>query len=111
MKKFFKWFKNSTKIKRWLFLIIIGMILVCFGFSKIQAQEQLKIIDLLQIVITFVAGFVCFVVGIIYIQRRTLEIALETNQIEINKENYEVKKNNELEIIFYVSYRKDATQK
>ena len=87
MKKFFKWFKNSTKIKRWLFLIIIGMILVCFGFSKIQAQEQLKIIDLLQIVITFVAGFVCFVVGIIYIQRRTLEIALETNQIEINKGN------------------------
>ena len=50
MKSFFEWFKANTKMKRWLFLIITGMILICFRFSKIQAQEQLKIIDLLQIV-------------------------------------------------------------
>ena len=27
MKGFFKWFSNSTKMKRWIFLILIGIVL------------------------------------------------------------------------------------
>ena len=87
MKKFLKWFKNSTKIKRWLFLILIGIVLACFGFSKILVTDKLELKDLIEIILTFVAGFVFLVIGIVFIQRRTLEIVIEKNQIQLNKES------------------------
>ena len=60
MKKFLNWFKNSTKIKRWMFVILIGIVLTCFGFSKILISERLELKDLIIIISTFVAGFICF---------------------------------------------------
>ncbi len=94
MKNFFNWFKNSTKIKRWMFLILIGIVLTCFGFSKMLSSEKLEIGDLLQIVITFVVGFTCFILGIVYIQRRNLEILIEKNSVNVDASdnNTELKK-------------------
>lgn len=84
MKKFLNWFKNSTKIKRWMFVILIGIVLTCFGFSKILTSERLELKDLIVIISTFVAGFICFVLGIIYIQRRNLELLIEANKVDVN---------------------------
>lgn len=94
MKNFLNWFKNSTKIKRWMFLILLGIVLACFGFSKILSSERLNFGDLLQIVVTFVVGFTCFVVGIVYIQRRNLELLIEKNSINVDASggNEELKK-------------------
>lgn len=91
MKKFFSWFKNSTKIKRWMFVILIGIVLTCFGFSKILTSEKLELKDLIIIISTFVVGFICFVLGIIYIQRRNLELLIEANKVDANN-NKELKK-------------------
>lgn len=90
MKKFLNWFKNSTKIKRWMFVILIGIVLTCFGFSKILISERLELKDLIIIISTFVAGFICFVLGIIYIQRRNLELLIEANKVDVNN-NKELK--------------------
>lgn len=88
MKNFLNWFKNSTKIKRWMFLILVGIVFTCFGFSKILTSERLGVVDVLQIIITFVIGFTCFVLGIVYIQRRNLELLIEKNRINVeNSEN------------------------
>ena len=87
MKNFLKWFKNSTKIKRWLFLILVGILLICFGFSKILVTDKLELKDLIEIVATFVTGFVFLVIGFVFIQRRTLELVIEKNQIQLSKEN------------------------
>ncbi|MBO4815974.1 MAG: YvcK family protein [Clostridia bacterium] len=87
MKKFLSWFKNSTRIKRWIFLILVGIVLTCFGFSKILTSEKLELIDLIQIVASFVVGFVFFVIGIVYIQKRNLEILIETNKVESNNDD------------------------
>ena len=87
MKKFLNWFKNSTRIKRWMFLILIGIVLTCFGISKILSSEKLEIMDLLLIIGTFVVGFTCFVIGIIYIQRRNLELLIEDNKVNDNKDD------------------------
>ena len=84
MKKFLSWFKNSTKIKRWMFLILIGIVLTCFGFSKMLTSEKLELIGLTEIILSFVCGFVCFVLGIVYIQKRNLEILIEKNKVETN---------------------------
>ncbi len=40
MKSFFGWLKNSTKIKRWIVLMILGMLLACYGFSQIIASKD-----------------------------------------------------------------------
>ncbi len=84
MKNFFNWLKNSTKIKRWMFLILIGIILTCFGFSKILSSERLELLDVLLVVGTFVIGFICFVLGIVYIQRRNLELLIEKNNVNVD---------------------------
>ncbi len=85
MKKFFKWFKNSTKIKRWIFLIIIGLFLVCMGFAKIFVSNELGVRGIIGIVGSFVTGFVCFAIGIVFIQKRTLELLIEGDRKELTK--------------------------
>ena len=35
MKGFFRWFKSSTKMKRWMLLILVGIVLACYGMAEI----------------------------------------------------------------------------
>ena len=77
MKGFFKWFKSSTKIKRWMFLILIGIVLLCYAISNLLVIKELEFNQIIKIIISFVLGFVFAIIGIIYIQRRTLEILVE----------------------------------
>ena len=79
MKSFLEWFKSSAKIKRWMFLIIVGLALVCYGFTKVLTTEEMEFVDLAKIVVIFVLGFVSVVIGIIFIQKRNLEIIIEAN--------------------------------
>ncbi len=76
MKSFFKWLKNSTKIKRWIFVMLVGMVLACYGFAQILVLDRLELMDIIKIVITFVAGITLFIIGIVYMQKRTLELAV-----------------------------------
>ena len=77
MKSFFGWLKNSTKIKRWIVLMILGMLLACYGFSQIIAsKDPLVLTDLIRIVVTFVVAITGFTVGLVFIQKRTLELAV-----------------------------------
>lgn len=79
MKSFFEWFKSSTKVKRWMFVIILGIILTCYGFTKVLVKDKMEFSDLWSIIITFVIGFLLIIVGIIFIQKRNLEILVEAN--------------------------------
>lgn len=57
--------------------MLVGMILACYGFSQIIASKQpLLIKDLIQIVVTFVIGITAFTIGLVFIQKRTLELAV-----------------------------------
>lgn len=77
MKGFFKWFKSSAKLKRWLFLNLVGVCLICYGIAKILVLKTLSTPDVLKIVCSFVLGFLFIVVSIVHIQKRTLEILVE----------------------------------
>ena len=35
MKGLFEWFKDSSKMKRWILLILIGVVLTSFGMANI----------------------------------------------------------------------------
>ena len=74
MKGFFRWFKSGAKMKRWIITILIGVTLCCYGMMKILTGKELEFMELAKIIFTFVVGFVLLIVGIISIQKRTLEL-------------------------------------
>lgn len=86
MKGFFWWFKSNTKIKRWLFLILIGIFSLCFAISNIIVDKERNVTDLIIIVSSFVVGFLFTTIGIIHIQKRTLELLVKDTNSN-NKEN------------------------
>ncbi len=78
MKGFFRWFKSGAKMKRWILLIVIGVLLTCYGIMQvITPPETLGFKELAMAVISFVIGLTALVIGIVLIQRRTLEILVE----------------------------------
>ena len=79
MKGFLGWFKGSTKIKRWMFLILVGIVLVCYGISEILVLNEISLKEVAKIVAMFVLGFTCVILGLVYIQKRTLELVIEAN--------------------------------
>ena len=89
MKGFFRWFKSNTKMKRWIILIIIGIILCCFGMTKVLTSNQMEFTELAKIIAIFAVGFVCIIYSIVAIQKRTLEILVE----DTDKRNLEEKSN------------------
>lgn len=88
MKKVFEWFKSSTKIKRWMLLAIIGIILVCYGIAKILVTDELDFKGLALIILSFVLGFTFVVLSLTFIQKRNLELLVqETDTRNIEKGN------------------------
>jgi len=85
MKSFMEWFKASTKVKRWIILILIGVVLTCYGIAKILTSQEINFFELGKTVAIFVIGFLCIVISIIFIQKRTLEIIIEANNTDTTK--------------------------
>lgn len=79
MKGFLTWFRSSTKLKRWMLLILVGIALTCYGVSKVIIMQEMSFIEMGKIVISFVAGFIMIILGLVYIQKRTLEILIEAD--------------------------------
>ncbi len=92
MKGFMQWFKSSSKMKRWMFLILIGIILACYGLAKILVMKEISFQEVGQVVGIFVVGFIAIVLGLIFLNKRTLEILIEaTDERMENKNNVNIK--------------------
>ena len=61
MKGFMQWFKSSNKMKRWMFLILIGIILACYGLAEIIVMKEISFEEVGKVVAIFVAGFLATV--------------------------------------------------
>ena len=84
MKGFFEWFKSSSKMKRWIFLVLLGTISICYAISKVLVTNKLEsVADVAIIAGCFVFGFLAIIVGMVYMQKRTLELLVkETDKRE-----------------------------
>lgn len=91
MKGFFRWFKSGAKMKRWIVTILIGVTLCCYGMMKILTGKELEFMELAKIIFTFVVGFVLLIVGIISIQKRTLELLVAESDNRNSKKDTDVK--------------------
>lgn len=87
MKGFFEWFKSSSKMKRWIFLILLGVVAICFSISKILVTNKLETVkDIAIIIVGFVCGFLAFIYGLVHMNKRTLELLVqETDDREEEK--------------------------
>ena len=91
MKGFFRWFKANTKIKRWILLIIVGIVLCCYGMARVLTSNQMEFTDLAIIAAIFVVGFIFIIYSIVAIQKRTLEILVEDTDKRMQNEKSNVK--------------------
>lgn len=90
MKGFFRWFHSSTKMKRWMLLILIGMIVAFYGVAKIVEGERLDFFPLAKYIFCFAVGFVFVVIGMIHMQKRTLELLVQETDDRIEDENAKI---------------------
>ncbi|MBR0490633.1 MAG: uridine diphosphate-N-acetylglucosamine-binding protein YvcK [Clostridia bacterium] len=92
MRGLLHWFKRSSKMKRWLFLMLVGIILACYGLAEILVLKEVSFAEIGKIIAIFVVGFLCIVFGLIGSNRRTLELLVEaTDERMENKKNINVK--------------------
>lgn len=83
----FKWFTSKAKMKRWMFLILLGVVLICYGIANILYFNTLGIIEILKIVVSFVIGFTMIVIGFVFMQKRTLELLIEESDTRKETQN------------------------
>ncbi len=87
-----QWFKASSKMKRWIFLILIGIILACYGLAEILVTKEISFQEVGKVIAIFVIGFISIVLGLIFLNKRTLEILIEATDDRMeNKKNVNVK--------------------
>ena len=92
MKGLMHWFKSSTKMKRWIFLILIGILLACYGIAKILVMKEISFKEVGEVVAIFIVGFLAIVLGLIFLNKRTLEVLIESTDDRMdNKKNVNVK--------------------
>lgn len=85
MKGFFKWFKNEARMKRWMIVILVGMVLACTGISKIFVAKAISFEGVAKVIALFVIGFTLVIIGLIYAQKRVLEMLIEDTDYRMDK--------------------------
>ena len=91
MKGIMQWLKSSSKMKRWIFLILVGIMLACYAISKILVMKEISFKEAGIVIAIFVAGFVTIVLGLIFLNKRTLEVLIEsTDERMENRKNVNV---------------------
>ncbi len=92
VKGFFKWFQNSSKMKRWMFLILIGILLACYGIAEILVLKEMSFKEVGKIIAVFIVGFLSIIIGLVGLNKRTLEVLVESTDDRMeNRKNVNVK--------------------
>ncbi len=85
MKGLFEWLKNSSKMKRWILLILIGVVLVSYGIANlITSTNAITFKYAAKIIVFFTLGFTAVILGLIYLNKRTMELFVEATDDRIS---------------------------
>ncbi len=86
-----EWMNPGLKLKRWFFLLIIGVGLLSYSIAKFIASDELEVFQLLVCMLMFVCGFTAVIVSFFMAQRRILQAIGEANA-NPNGKNFNMKK-------------------
>lgn len=91
MNNFKDWFGSGLKIKRWLVLVLIGTIVLGYGFANMKLSTQLSVHNILSTMLLFIIGLISVVFGFMMAQRRILQAVAEAGNAS-NSRNLNIKK-------------------
>ena len=92
MKGIIQWLRASSKMKRWILLILIGILLTCYGMAKILVQDEMEFTDAGKVIVLFAIGFTFIVLGLIFLSKRNMEMFIEATDDRMkNRKNINVK--------------------
>lgn len=77
MSVFGEWFGKGLKMKRWLFLVLIGTGLLSYSIAQILTNEEIGIYSLVIYALMFVISFAAIITGFMMAQRRMLQAIAE----------------------------------
>ena len=87
MKGIFYWFKDSSKMKRWIMLILVGIVFSSFGMANmIVSEDAITFKEAAKIIAYFVIGFTCVVLGLVFINKRNMELFIEATDTRLDKD-------------------------
>ena len=87
MNGIFHWFKDSSKMKRWIMLILVGIVFASFGMANmIVSSNAITFLQAAKIIVYFVIGFTCVVIGLVFINKRTMELFIEATDDRIDSD-------------------------
>lgn len=88
-----EWLKPGLGLKRWIFLTMCGIASMVYSLSTILVENTPEINKVVWMVIFFVIGFCAVVYSIIQIQKRTLEIFVESSSAhkKLDEKNIDIK--------------------
>lgn len=85
MKGLHSWLKNSSKMKRWILLILVGIIFVSYGIASIIiSKKAMSFKHAAKIIVYFTLGFTSVIIGLIYLNKRTMELFVEATDDRIS---------------------------
>ena len=64
-------------MKKWIFLILLGIVLTCYGIAEILVQKEMEFTHAGKVIVVFVIGFTCIVLGLIFLNKRNMELFIE----------------------------------
>lgn len=91
MSVFGEWFGPGLKMKRWLFLVLVGTTMLSYSIAQFLTNEELKLYSLLLYALMFIFGFVGIITGFMMAQRRMLQAIAEYNANQ-NVRNLSIKR-------------------
>lgn len=74
-----EWFSSGLKLKRWFFLMLVGVLMLSFSIAKFISSDQLAVFELITNMILFILGFTAVIMSFIMAQRRILQAIAEAN--------------------------------
>ena len=77
MSVFGEWFGPGLKMKRWLFLVLVGTTMLSYSIARILTNQEMEIYALIIYALMFVFGFVAIITGFMMAQRRMLQAIAE----------------------------------
>lgn len=77
MSVFGEWFGPGLKMKRWLFLDLVGTAMLSYSLAKILTNQEMEFYSLIVYALMFIFGFVAIIIGFMMAQRRMLQAIAE----------------------------------
>ncbi len=93
MKGLIQWFKSSSKMKRWMLVVLVGIMFSCYGIAEILVIDEMSFAKAGKVIAIFAVGFIAIVLGLIFLNKRAMELVIESTDARMKNNGKNVNVN------------------